>query len=107
MTVLDVHAPADPSPRLRVARDAPRVDLEAAERAVADVVDHFARRLQMQERLTGHVADWLNEHLDPTGVGVVLEAEHTCMSLRRAQAASAHRYLGAAGTCPRRSPHSR
>jgi hypothetical protein len=51
---------------------------------LARLVDHFARRLQLQERLTGQVADWLDEHLDPKGVGVVLEAEHTCVSLRGA-----------------------
>jgi GTP cyclohydrolase I len=172
MTVLDVLDPTDPAPRLRLVRDAPGVDLQAAERAVADllvalgqdptsehlaatparvarsfaemltptpftattfpndesydelvlardipfhslcqhhlmpftgvahvaylpaqrivglsklarIVDHFARRLQVQERLTCQVADWLHDHhLDPKGVGVVLEAEHTCMSLR-------------------------
>jgi GTP cyclohydrolase I len=49
------------------------------------VVDHFARGLQVQERLTCEVADWLDEHLRPKGVGVVLEAEHTCMSLRGVQ----------------------
>ena len=49
---------------------------------LARIVDHFARRLQLQERLTGQVADWLHEYLDPKGVGVVLEAEHTCVSLR-------------------------
>ena len=46
------------------------------------VVDFYARRLQVQERLTTQVARWLDEHLAPRGVGVVLEAEHLCMSLR-------------------------
>jgi GTP cyclohydrolase I len=49
---------------------------------LARVVDLFAARLQVQERLTRQVASWLEEHLDPRGVGVVLEAEHLCMSLR-------------------------
>ena len=49
---------------------------------LARVVDSFARDLQVQERLTKQVADWLQEELDPKGVGVVLEAEHLCMSLR-------------------------
>lgn len=53
---------------------------------LARVVEHFARDLQVQERLTQHVADWLVEHLEPKGVGVVLEAEHQCMSLRGVQA---------------------
>jgi GTP cyclohydrolase I len=51
---------------------------------LARVVDHFARNLQVQERLTTQVADWFEEELSPKGVGVVLEAEHTCMSLRGA-----------------------
>lgn len=46
----------------------------------------FARDLQVQERLTNQLADWLMETLDPRGVGVVLEAEHMCMSLRGVQA---------------------
>jgi GTP cyclohydrolase IA len=49
---------------------------------LARVVDLFARSLQLQERLTTQVADWLQEQLQPKGVGVVLEAEHMCMSLR-------------------------
>ncbi len=49
---------------------------------LARVVDSFARDLQTQERLTKQTADWLQEHLGPKGVGVVLEAEHLCMSLR-------------------------
>jgi GTP cyclohydrolase I len=49
---------------------------------LARVVDHFARRMQVQERLTTQVANWLTETLQPKGVGVVLEAEHLCMSLR-------------------------
>ena|SRR6185436_2623012 len=52
---------------------------------LARVVDHFARSLQVQERLTRQVADWLHDELDPKGVGVVLEAEHMCMSLRGVQ----------------------
>lgn len=53
---------------------------------LARVVEHFARRPQVQERLTKQVADWLQEHLDPKGVGVVIEAEHTCMTLRGVKA---------------------
>ena len=52
---------------------------------LARVVEHFARSLQVQERLTVQVAGWLDEHLAPRGVGVVLEAEHMCMSLRGVQ----------------------
>jgi GTP cyclohydrolase I len=53
---------------------------------LARVVDHFARGLQVQERLTKQVGDWLDERLAPKGAGVVLEAEHLCMSLRGVQA---------------------
>jgi GTP cyclohydrolase IA len=52
---------------------------------LARVVELYARRLQLQERLTTQVADWLDEHLQPRGVGVVVEAEHLCMSLRGVQ----------------------
>jgi GTP cyclohydrolase I len=40
----------------------------------------------VQERLTKQVADWLSEQLQPKGVGVVIEAEHTCMTLRGVRA---------------------
>ena len=53
---------------------------------LARVVELFARDLQVQERLTVQVADWLQEHLAPKGVGVVIEAEHMCMSMRGVQA---------------------
>jgi GTP cyclohydrolase I len=49
------------------------------------VVEFFSRDLQIQERLTTQVADWLQRELEPKGVGVVLEAEHLCMSLRGVQ----------------------
>jgi GTP cyclohydrolase I len=52
---------------------------------LARVVDLFARDLQVQERLTKQIANWLEEQLQPKGVGVVLEAEHLCMSLRGVQ----------------------
>ncbi len=53
---------------------------------LARVVEHFACRPQVQERLTKQIADWLQTHLDPKGVGVVIEAEHACMTLRGIQA---------------------
>ena len=49
---------------------------------LARVVEHFARGLQLQERLTVEIADYLESELLPHGVGVVLEAEHLCMSIR-------------------------
>ena len=53
---------------------------------LARVVEHFASRPQVQERLTKQVADWLSTQLAPKGVGVVIEAEHTCMTLRGVRA---------------------
>ena len=53
---------------------------------LARVVELFARDFQVQERLTKQVADWLQGHLAPKGVGVVIEAEHQCMSLRGVRA---------------------
>ena len=52
----------------------------------ARVVEMFARRPQVQERLTKQIADWLQTKLAPHGVGVVLEAEHFCMTLRGVRA---------------------
>lgn len=49
---------------------------------LARAVELFASGLQVQERLTSQVADWLQERLRPLGVGVVLHGEHLCMSLR-------------------------
>ena len=49
---------------------------------LARLVEVFARRLQVQERLTTQVASTIAEQLDPLGVGVVLEAEHLCMRMR-------------------------
>jgi GTP cyclohydrolase I len=52
---------------------------------LARVVEHFSRSLQVQERMTQQIAEWLMRELDPQGVGVVLEAEHMCMRLRGAK----------------------
>ncbi len=46
------------------------------------IVDMFARRLQVQERLTKQIADTINEAVKPLGVAVVMEAEHLCMQMR-------------------------
>lgn len=53
---------------------------------LARIVEHLACRPQVQERLTKQIADWLRDQLQPKGVGVVIEAEHTCMTLRGVQA---------------------
>ena len=49
---------------------------------LARLVDVYARRPQVQERLTGQVSDAIMDHLDPRGVIVVVEAEHLCMTMR-------------------------
>ena len=49
---------------------------------LARTVEAFARRLQIQEQLTGQIADALMEHLKPKGVLVMIEAEHMCMTMR-------------------------
>jgi GTP cyclohydrolase I len=49
---------------------------------LARVVHGFARRLQIQEKLTAEIAEAIQEILEPQGVGVVVEAEHSCMTLR-------------------------
>src|SRR3954454_15757107 len=74
---------------------------------LARVVELFARELQLQERLTMQVADCLQEHLRPKGVGVVLEAEHLCMSLRGVQASGALTVTSALHGLLREDPRSR
>ena len=49
---------------------------------LARVVEAFAKRPQLQERLTGQIADCIVEALQPDGVAVVIEAEHLCMTMR-------------------------
>ncbi len=56
---------------------------------LARIVDNFARRPQLQERLTAQIADFLTENLQTKGVAVVVEAEHLCMTMRGARAAGA------------------
>ena len=56
---------------------------------LARLVHAFARRPQIQERMTAQIANWLRDNLAPRGVGVVLEAEHLCMSIRGVRAAGA------------------
>ncbi|MCP2329249.1 GTP cyclohydrolase I [Hamadaea flava] len=56
---------------------------------LARVVELFAHGPQVQERLTKQIADWLSDQLSPKGVGVVIQAEHLCMTLRGVQATGA------------------
>ncbi|HEX8206767.1 MAG TPA: GTP cyclohydrolase I FolE [Solirubrobacteraceae bacterium] len=74
---------------------------------LARVVELFARSLQVQERLTTQIARWLDDHLDPKGVGVVIEAEHMCMSLRGVQKAGARTVTSALHGLVRDDPRTR
>ena len=53
------------------------------------IVEMFARRLQVQERMTVQIADFINEHLDPTGVAVVVEGTHLCAVMRGVKTSNA------------------
>jgi GTP cyclohydrolase I len=74
---------------------------------LARVVELFSRRLQLQERLTSQVADWLQDRLAPRGVGVVVEAEHLCVSLRGVQATGARTVTSALRGLLRSDPRAR
>ena len=74
---------------------------------LARVVELFARDLQVQERLTKQVADWLQQNLEPKGVGVVLEAEHLCMSVRGVRATGSRTITSALHGLLRDDPASR
>jgi len=73
----------------------------------ARVVELFARRPQVQERLTQQVADWLDAQLTPKGVGVVIEAEHSCMTLRGVRATGATTRTSALTGALRTNPATR
>ena len=73
----------------------------------ARVVEMFARRPQVQERLTVQIADWLVDSLAPRGVGVVIEAEHLCMTLRGVQAAGTSTSTSALRGLLRERPQTR
>lgn len=74
---------------------------------LARVVEMYATRPQVQERLTQQIADWVDLHLDPQGVGVVIEAEHACMTLRGVQVAGTTTSTSALRGQLRESPASR
>ena len=73
----------------------------------ARVVEMFSRRPQVQERLTKQIADWLDIELSPRGVGVVLVAEHSCMSLRGSRVAGAMTRTTALAGAMRSDPATR
>jgi GTP cyclohydrolase I len=74
---------------------------------LARVVEFFARNLQLQERLTTEIAECLQTRLAPKGVGVVLEAEHLCMSLRGAEVNGARTVTSALDGIVRDDPRTR
>jgi GTP cyclohydrolase I len=71
------------------------------------IVDMFARRLQVQERITSQVADFLVETLDPQGVAVVIEAVHMCTMMRGVKKADARMVTAAMRGIFRRNPATR
>ena len=73
----------------------------------ARIVDCFARRPQVQERLTGQIADFLFEQLEPLGVAVFIQAEHLCMTMRGARAAGAMTQTSALRGCMRSDAKTR
>jgi GTP cyclohydrolase I len=74
---------------------------------LARVVERFSRDLQLQERLTVQIANCLQEALEPKGVGVVLEAEHLCMSLRGVQSSGSRTVTSALLGLVRDDPRTR
>ncbi len=74
---------------------------------LARVVEAFARDLQLQERMTVQIADWLERELAPRGVGVVLSAEHTCMTIRGVRKPGARTVTSALRGALRDDPRTR
>ncbi len=74
---------------------------------LARVVEMFAHGPQVQERLTKQIADWLHVQLSPRGVGVVIDAEHLCMTLRGVQAIGARTLTSTLLGTLREDPRSR
>jgi GTP cyclohydrolase I len=74
---------------------------------LARLSDAFARRLQVQERLTSEIADTIFDGLDPLGVMVVIEAEHTCMTLRGVKKPGALTITSAIRGAFRKDPRTR
>jgi len=74
---------------------------------LARVVEMFARAPQVQERLTTQIARWLGEQLQPKGVGVFVQAEHSCMTIRGVQAVGSRTVTSALHGLLRDDPRSR
>jgi len=71
------------------------------------VADAFSRRLQVQERLTTQIADALNDHLSPKGVGVIIRARHMCMEMRGVCQQGHHTITSALRGCIKDEPCAR
>jgi len=74
---------------------------------LARIVDCFAKRLQCQERLTGQIADLIMDRLKPMGVAVVLEASHSCMTIRGIKKPGSTMVTSALRVIFRKDPRSR
>ena len=99
---------SDPKQHLKIfheegARDGKIIGLSK----FARIVDCFARRPQVQERLTAQIADFIEENLNPRGVAVFIEAEHLCMTMRGARAAGALTQTSALRGCMRTEAKTR
>lgn len=73
----------------------------------ARIVDNFAKRPQVQERLTSDIADFLDANLNPKGVAVIIEAEHMCMSIRGAKASGSTTQTSALRGCMKSDARTR
>ena len=74
---------------------------------IPKLVDIFARRLQVQERMTRQIAETLQDRLKPQGVGVIIEARHLCMEMRGAESAMTPTVTSAMLGCFRKDPRTR
>ncbi len=74
---------------------------------MARVVEAYARRLQVQERMTAQIAQCLMENLEPLGVAVVLRAQHLCMMMRGVQKQNSYAVTSEMLGCFKRSPKTR
>ncbi|RLW70566.1 MAG: GTP cyclohydrolase I FolE [spirochete symbiont of Stewartia floridana] len=74
---------------------------------LARVADHFSRRLQLQERLTAQIAEAVMDRLDATGVGVVINAKHMCMTMRGVEKQNSTMTTSSVLGCFQSDPRSR
>ena len=74
---------------------------------LARIVDSFAKRPQLQERLTSQIADFLFEGIEPQGVAVIIEAQHLCMTMRGARASGSVTQTSALRGCMRSDARTR